>query len=184
MADRLRTRYVDSSRLKQVNLELGQLAGEHKACRMHGGVLSGLGAVMLALSLLGLIQIMPAGADDWAQNPNSPVYAIAAKNEHDLMVRAVLVAMGFATGVTLIYMARVKCGKQRSLWRREVELRTEMRQLRDELYIVDQLHSANEPHTKRDLEPTKPLGPDQVRGEYVGVYSPPHSQRSPQPETA
>ena len=33
MADESEPQYVDSSRLKQVNLELGGLASKHKACR-------------------------------------------------------------------------------------------------------------------------------------------------------
>ena len=62
MADESEPQYVDSSRLKQVNLELGGLASKHKACRLNSGVFSALGAVVLAISLLGLIHLFPAGA--------------------------------------------------------------------------------------------------------------------------
>ncbi len=184
MANKIETQFVDSSRLKQVNLELGRLASQHRACRLNSGIFSGVGAVILALSLLGLIHILPAGADDWTQNPDSPVYAIAAQEVSSLPIKTALVAMGFATGLAFVFTARRKCSQQRSLWQREGELRTEMRQLRDELYIVDQLHAANEPHPKRDLEHPKPLDPDEARGEYVGVYNPPQSHRSPKPENA
>ena len=183
MTDKLETRYVDSSRLKQVNLELGRLATKHKACRVNSGIFSAVGAIILAFSVLGLIHIMPAGADDWTQNPDSPVYAIAAREESTFPIKAILVAIGFATGLAFVYTARLKCSQQRSLWQREGELRTEMRQLRDELYIVDQLHAANEPHAKRGPEHPKPLDPDEARGEYVGVYNPPQSRHSAKPES-
>ena len=133
MADQAEPRYVDSSRLKQVNLELGHLAGKHKACRVNSGLFSGLGAVVLALSLLGLIHIFPAGADDWTQNPASPVYAIAVQQEDHFTLKAVLVGIGFFTGLAFVYTARRQCVKQRSLWQREGDLRKEMRELRDRL---------------------------------------------------
>ena len=183
MADQAEPRYVDSSRLKQVNLELGHLAGKHKACRVNSGLFSGLGAVVLALSLLGLIHIFPAGADDWTQNPASPVYAIAVQQEDHFTLKAVLVGIGFFTGLAFVYTARRQCVKQRSLWQREGDLRKEMRELRDRLYVVDQLHG-HETHTKLPPEHPKPLAPDEARGEYVGVYNPPTSHhRAPAPET-
>ncbi|MCP5430157.1 MAG: hypothetical protein H6962_08085 [Chromatiaceae bacterium] len=37
MADESEPQYVDSSRLKQVNLELGGLASKHKACQRTAG---------------------------------------------------------------------------------------------------------------------------------------------------
>lgn len=184
MSDESKTQYLDSSRLKQVNLELGRLAGEHKACRINSGLFSGLGAVVLAVSLLGLIHLLPAGASDWTQNPNSPVYAIAAQDESTFAVKAVLVAIGFFTGLAFLLKARLQCSRQRNLWQLEGDLRTEMRQLRDRLYIVDQVHAPHEPHPRRDIGPTAPLDPDAARGEYVGVYNPPASHREPSAERA
>jgi hypothetical protein len=182
MTDKQETQYVDSSRLKQVNLELGHLKSKHKACRLNSGIFSILGAVVLAISVLGLIHLLPAGAGDWTQNPDSPVYAIAAEQESLFMLKAVLVSIGFVTGLTLLFFARLQCSRQRSLWQREGALRAEMRELRDRLYVVDQVHSPHEPHANRHAGPTAPLAPDEARGEYVGVYNPPASHRDHKPE--
>ena len=175
---------ADSSRLKQVNLELGRLANRHKACRVNTALTSGLGAVVLAISLLGLVHLLPAGADDWTQNPNSPVYAIAVEHQATATLKGVLVVMGFATGLGLLFTARFQCAQQHRLWQREVGLREEMRLIRDRLYVADQLQSMLEPHPKRQPVQAAPLGPDEARGEYVGVYNPPASHRSPCPERA
>jgi hypothetical protein len=181
MADKSKPWSVDSSRLKHVNLELGKLASKHKACRLNSGIFSGLCAVVLAISLVGLIHLLPAGTADWTQNPNSPVYAIAAQDQSAFMLKAVLVTIGFITSLGFLYTARLQCSQQRSLWQREDDLRREMRQLRDKLYVVDQLHSAHEPHPTRQLGHTAPLDPDEARGEYVGVYNPVASHRDHSP---
>ena len=184
MADKSSPQYVDSSRLKQVNLELGGLASKHKACRLNSGVFSALGAVVLAISLLGLIHLFPAGASDWTQNPNSPVYEIAAQNEQAFVLKSMAVAVGFATGLAFLYTARSQCTKQRGLWQQEDELRREMRKLRDRLYAVDQINAVHEPDPKRQVGQTAPLEPDEARVEYVGVYNPPASHRDHDPEHA
>ena len=177
MAEEFQPRYVDSSRLKQVNLEIGQLAHKHRACRLNSGLFSILGAAVLTISVLGLIHVLPAGADDWAQNPDSPVYEIAAQHQSFSVVKAVFVGLGFVTGLTLLYHARTQCSRQRSLWRRESDLRKEMRELRDRLYIVDQVHTVAESTPKHHTAPAAPLDPDEARGEYVRVYNPPASHR-------
>jgi hypothetical protein len=182
MADEQGPQYKDSSRLKQVNLELGGLANKHKACRLNSGIFSILGAVVLAISVLGLIHLLPAASDDWTQNPDSPVYAIAAQEKNVFELKAIFVAIGFVTGLTLLYKARAQCSQQRGLWQREKSLRGEMRQLRDRLYVVDQLHSVHEPQPNRHVGQTTPLDPDDARGEYVGVYNPPVSHRDHSPE--
>ena len=184
MADESEPQYVDSSRLKQVNLELGGLASKHKACRLNSGVYSALGAVVLAISLLGLIHLFPAGASDWTQNPNSPVYEIAAQNERAFALKSMMVTVGFVAGLAFLYTARSQCKKQRGLWRREDKLRKEMRQLRDRLYVLGQMHPVHEPDPKRQVGQTTPLEPDEARGEYVGVYNPPASRRDHGPEHA
>jgi hypothetical protein len=172
MTNQLKSGYVDSSRLKQVNLELGELAHRHMACRVNSGLFSVLGAVVLAVSLVGLIHLLPAGDGDWTQNPDSPVYALAAHEESIFLPKAILVGMGFIGGFGLLYSARRQCSRQRSLWQREGDLRDEMRQLRDRLYVVDQLHVSHESHPKRPSGSTAPLGPEEAREEYVGVYNP------------
>ncbi|MCB1818261.1 MAG: hypothetical protein KDI77_10040 [Gammaproteobacteria bacterium] len=184
MADESEPQYVDSSRLKQVNLELGGLASKHKACRLNSGAFSALGAVVLSISLLGLIHLFPAGASDWTQNPNSPVYELAAQNEQAFVLKSMAVAVGFATGLAFLYTARSQCTKQRGLWQQEDDLRREMRHLRDRLYVVGQMHAVREPDPKRQVGQTAPLEPDEARGEYVGVYNPPASRRDHGPEHA
>ena len=181
MADKFKPTSVDGNRLKQLNLELGQLARKHKACRLNSRLFSGLGAVVLVISLLGLIHLLPSGVSDWAQNPNSPVYAIAIQDQSAHMLRAVVVAVGLVAGLALLYTARLRCSERRSLWKREGDLRKEMRRIRDELYVVDQLHSVHEAHPKRHPVPTAPLNPDEARGEYVGLYNPPASHRDHSP---
>ena len=177
MTGRIDPKHVDSRRLKRVNLELGQLAREHNACRLNSFSFSALGSVVLAISVVGLIHLVPVGVNDWARNPDSPVYAIAVEQDDASIVGAVLVVIGFVTGLGLIYRARRQCAKQHRLWKEEGDLRREMRQLRDKLYAVDQLHSVHEPHPERHLGRAAPLAPDEARGEYVGIYNPPASHR-------
>jgi hypothetical protein len=174
--------YAASSRLKQVNLELGRLAREHHACRVNSFGFSALGSVVLAISVVGLIHLGSLGVNDWTRNPESPVYAIAAEQEDASMFEAVLVAAGFVTGLGLLYRVRRQCSKQHRLWKEEGDLRREMRQLRDKLYVADQLHSIHQQHPKRHLGQAEPLDPDEARGEYVGIYNPPASHRDHGPE--
>ena len=184
MTDKQEPRYLDSGRLKQVNLELGHLASKHRACRLNSGLFSTMGAVILAVSVLGLFQLIPAGADDWAQNPDSPVYALAAREEQQFKVKAVMVTVGFATGLALLYFARRQCARQRGLWQREGDLRTEMRALRDRLYAVDLLladHGTHPKRPERHVGQLAPLEPGDARCEYVGVYNPPAGEREQAP---
>jgi hypothetical protein len=179
MTSQLKSGYVDSSRLKQVNLELGHLASRHKACRLNSGIFSVLGAVVLTVSMVGLIHLLPAGAGDWAQNPDSPVYSLAEQEKRGFMPKALMVGIGFITGLALLYSARRQCSQQRNLWKREGDLRDEMRLLRDRLYAVDQLHAVHEPHHRRQPGSTAPLDPEEARGEYVGVYNPSTGSHDP-----
>jgi hypothetical protein len=184
MKDKFDPWHADSSRLKQVNIELGHLASKHKTCRLNSAVFSGLGAVILAISLLGLVQLLPAGAGDWAQNQDSPVYALAAKQQSIFLLKGILVAIGFVAGLALLFSARVQCSRQVRLWQREGELRQEMRRIRDKLYIADQLGAVHEAHAKHPAAHKNPLDPAEARGEYVGVYNPPASRRDHRLESA
>ena len=177
MAEDFQPDYVDSTRLKQVNIELGHLAHKHRACRLNSGLFSVLGAAVLTISALGLIHVLPAGAGDWTQNPDSPVYEIASQHQSTSLVKGIFVGLGFITGLALLYRARAQCSRQRTLWQRESDLRKEMRELRDRLYIVDQVHTVAESTPKHLNAPATPLDPDEARGEYVGVYNPPASHR-------
>jgi hypothetical protein len=177
MTDIIDPQHADSGRLKQVNLELGRLAKEHHACRVNSFGFSAFGAVVLAISALGLIHMLPAGGSDWTRNPNSPVYSVAVKHQHTSMPEAVLVASGFVMGLVLLYRARTKCSRQRRLWKQEGDLRKEMRRLRDKLYVSDRPLAAQHPHPHRHAGHTAPLDPDAARGEYVGIYNPAGSHR-------
>ena len=97
------------------------------------------------------------------------------------MLEIALIACGFVTGLALIYRARRQYSKQHRLWREEGDLRSEMRRLRDRLYVVDKIHSVHEPHPSRHIGHAEPLDPDEARGEYVGIYNPPASQRDHEP---
>ena len=88
------------------------------------------------------------------------------------MLEILLVAAGFATGLGLLFRARLQCTKQRLLWRREGDLQHEMRQLRDRLYIVDQPRPGHELHSDHPVGHTEPLDAVEARGEYVGIYNP------------
>lgn len=176
MTDTIDSQAVDGSRLKQLNLELGKLAKEHRTCRVNSFAFTAIAAVVLVISFLGLVQLIPAGANDWAQNPDSPVYAIAVEQGHATVVKGVIVAFGFFAGIGLLYRVRTHCSRQRHLWNREVGLRNEMRQIRDRLYIADRPLPANDPRPHRPAGHTSPLEPDDARGEYVGLYNPPASQ--------
>jgi len=175
MAAIIDPQHADSARLKQLNLELGQLSHKHKACQLNSGLLGALGGVILALSALGLITLLLANDDDWARNPDSPVHAIATAQEQQSTWLAVLVAAGFLSGIGVFYKARTQCSKQRRLWKREGDLLSEMRRIRDKLYATNLPHT---PHSSTDHRPAEhpaPLQPDEARGEYVGVYNPPSS---------
>jgi len=174
MPDIIDPQHVDSARLKEINLELGKLAHRHQACRLNTSLFSALGAVILALSTLGLIHLLAANESDWAQNPDSPVYALAAQHEHGSLLEAILVTGGFFAGLGLLYKARSQCSRQRRLWQREGDLRVEMRRLRDRLYATDRVRSQGQ-HPHRAHDHTAPLDPDAARSAYIGIYTPPAS---------
>jgi uncharacterized membrane protein YciS (DUF1049 family) len=172
MAGIIDPQHAASSRLKQINLELGQLSHEHKSCQLNSGLLGAIGGVILAASSLGLITLLLSNDADWARNPDSPVYAMAVEELQESTWLAVLVAAGFVIGAGVFYKARSQCAKKQRLWKREGDLRNEMRRIRDRLYASDLPHhpagTAASRHTGRDT----PLQPEEARGEYVGIYNP------------
>jgi uncharacterized membrane protein YidH (DUF202 family) len=168
--------HLDGRRLKELNLELGDLAREHRACRVNSFTFSALAAVLLGVSVLLLVQLISAGANNWTQNPNSPVYAIALEQSDNAPVKAVVVFFAIVAALGLVYRARAQCSKQRRLWNRETDLLTEMRRIRDRLYVADQPRPATEIRQHRPPRQPTPLDPDEARGEYVGLYNPPASQ--------
>lgn len=182
MTDTIDAQHARSVRLKRVNLELGRLATEHRACRLQSFGFSAAAAVLLVVSVLGLVPLLVAGKGDWTRNPDSPVYAIAAAREEIPVLRYVLVVAGFAGGFGCLYWARRQCGRQQRLWQHEKALRDEMRGLRDQLYVSGA--SATPPrahavHPHRPAGHTAPLDAEEARGEYVGIYNPPPRRQDP-----
>jgi hypothetical protein len=179
MTDTIDAQQAPSSRLKLINLELGRLATEHRACRLHSFGFSAAGAVLLVVSILGLISLLVAGKGDWTRNPDSPVYAIAAEREEVSVLRRALIAGGFVAGFGCLFWARSQCARQRRLWRHEKSLRDEMRGLRDELYAAGGAQVVQVAQGHRPPGPTTPLDPDAARDAYVGIYNPPPRHRDP-----
>ena len=172
MAAIIDPQHAASTRLKQINLELGQLSHEHKACQVNSGLLGALGGVILAASALGLITLLLANDADWARNPDSPVYAMAVEELEASTWLGLLVAAGFVTGAGIFYKARSQCAKKQRLWKREGDLRSEMRRIRDRLYASDLPHHRAAGGAPRHAGHAKPLEPEEARGEYVGLYNP------------
>jgi len=172
MASIIDPQHAAGTRLKQINLELGQLSHEHKACQLNSGLLGALGGVILAASALGLITLLLSSDADWARNPDSPVYDMAVEELQDSRWLGLLVAAGFVTGAGIFYKARSQCAKKQRLWKREGDLRSEMRRIRDRLYASDLPHHPTGGAAPRHAAHATPLQPEDARGEYVGLYNP------------
>ena len=176
MASIIDPQHTASTRLKQINLELGQLSHEHKACQLNSGLLGALGGVILAASALGLITLLLSSDADWARNPDSPVYEMAMEEVQDSTWLGLLVAVGFVTGAGIFYKARSQCAKKQRLWKREGDLRGEMRHIRDRLYASDLPHHPTG-GAPRHAGHATPLQPEDARGDYVGLYHPKTHER-------
>lgn len=179
MPEPIDSHHVDGLRLKHLNLELGRLAREHRTCRVNSFAFSAAAAVLLVVSVLLVVQLIPAGGNNWTQNPNSPVYAMALEQSDNAPVKAVVVFFAVVAGLGLIFRARAQCSKQRRLWSRETDLLTEIRGIRDRLYLADQPRPAPDASRHRPPAQKGPLDPAEARGEYVGLYNPPASQACP-----
>jgi hypothetical protein len=173
MTDSIHPGRIDSNRLQEVNLELGRLARKHHACRMNSFTFSAVAAVTLAISVLGLIHILPTGESDWTRNPDSPVYAVAVKQKPASMLEAGLVAGGFLLSLWLVYRARTQCSRQRRLWQKEADLRTEMRGLRDELYVENRPGAGRNVLPHRQVGRSAPFDSDATKGTHGRNYRPP-----------
>jgi hypothetical protein len=176
MTDSIDPGRVDRDRLKEVNLELGRLARKHHACRMNSFAFSAVAAVTLAISVLGLIHILPTGESDWTRNPDSPVYAVAVKQKPPSMLEAGLVAGGFVLSLWFVYQVRTQCSRQRRLWQKEADLRTEMRTLRGELYVENHPGAGRNLLLRRQVGRTAPLDWDATEGTHGRNYRPPARQ--------
>jgi len=166
----------DSERLKQINLELGGLKHKHNTCRMNTRFYGALAAVLFTASSIGLINLMLADDTDWAQNPDSPVYQLATKQKENTWLPITLIVLGFVGGSSMLFKARNNCSSQRGLWDRETDLRNEMQELRDRLYVTDAVKNPTPQHVEHPPTHSKPLTPEEARDEYVGTYTPPEQK--------
>ena len=179
MGNEVLTNLSDYDRLKEINIELGNITHRRKACRGKTSLFGALGGVLLAASVIGIIHGLLNSNSDWTANRNSPVYEVAAQDKSRFEVSLPVSIAGILAGLALFVFAKTKCSEGVELHQRQWKLIGEMRVLRDKMY----------PHEikKRDWGPKKgvseevhthPLEPDAVRNEYVGVYSPPGSHKS------
>jgi hypothetical protein len=164
----------DSERLKQINLELGGLKHKHNTCRMNARFYGVLAAILLTTSTVGMIHLMLADDADWAQNPDSPVYQLATQREgKNTWLPISLIVLGYLGGAGMLFKARNNCTSQKGLWDHETDLRVEMQELRDKLYITEAVHSPHPHHVEHPPTHKAPLTPEEARKEYAGTYTPP-----------
>ena len=179
MVDQKPANLSDYDRLKEINNELGALSHRRKACRGRTSLFGALGGVLLAASVIGIIHGLLNRNSDWAMNPESPVYQVIAEERSLISVPVPVSIAGMVFGLGLLVVARSRCSEGADLHRREWKLIAEMRQLRDRMYP----HEVSKEHwgPKREREAPahdRPLLPEEARGEYVGLYSPPGSRKS------
>jgi hypothetical protein len=162
----------DSERLKQINLELGGLKHRHNTCRMNARFYGVLAAVLITASTVGLIHQSLADDADWAQNPDSPVYQLATKEKHNTWLPLTLIVLGYLGGLGMIFRARHNCSSQKGLWDRETNLRVEMQEIRDKMYVKDAVQHPHPHHGDHPPTHAEPLTPEEARKEYAGTYTP------------
>ena len=179
MGNEVLTDLSDYDRLKQINRELGNISHRRKACRGKTGLFGALGGILLAVSLIGVIHGLLNKNSDWTANVNSPVYRVAAEDRSTFRISVPVSIAGVVLGLGLFVVARSKCAEGVDLHRREWKLIAEMRELRDKMYPHEVKKEYWGPKKKRETPPhDHPLQPDEVRNEYVGIYSPPGSHKS------
>ncbi|PLY14611.1 MAG: hypothetical protein C0631_10160 [Sedimenticola sp.] len=170
-----KTTLSDYARLKVINSELSIIAHQKKECRSKTSIFGGIAGVLLAVSMIALFQNLLSKNNDWQINANSPVYEEASQDQASTVV-IVLSGIGIVVGVGLFFVARGKCTEANTLNDNEKSLVGEMRMLRDKMYVKEQQKSDHKFKPKND-QANQPLGPDDARNEYVGVYSPPGSHK-------
>ena len=162
-------------RLKEINAELSKIANQRRECRSKTTIFGAAAGVLLAVSMIVLFQNLLNSNNDWQSNPNSPVHEVATQSETSTIVTVVSLG-GIIAGLVLFVMARGKCNEANIQTAEERVLMDEMRALRDKMYVKGERAPDNRFRPKKD-EQTVPLTPDEARGEYVGVYSPPGSKK-------
>lgn len=178
MVNEVLTNLSDYDRLKQINAELGNISHRRKACRGKTSLFGAFGGVLLAASVIGIIHGLLNSNSDWTQNRHSPVFEVAVQDRSTFEVSLPVSITGIVIGLGLFVVARMKCSEGAELHRQEWKLISEMRNLRDKMYPHEVKKHDWGPKKKVDESHIHPLEPDQVRSEYVGLYSPPGSHKS------
>ncbi|MEW8075395.1 MAG: hypothetical protein AB2815_06385 [Candidatus Sedimenticola endophacoides] len=173
--------FSEYDRLKELNDELSDIGHQRGACRRRMAVFGAVGSILMAISGIGFLHNVVHAQDDWARNPNSPVHHVVSQDRAAFKLPIPAAFTGFLIGFGLFFKARGNLSLRERLCNREWELNSEMRALRDQMYPHDiPHHERRHPHRP---EHTRPLTPEEARGEYVGVYSPRAKQPSPEPGT-
>jgi len=167
----------DYDRLKAINLGLSEITHKRKACRRKTNLFGAMGGILLAASIIGFFHNIVNMDDDWANNPNSPVYKIVTHDKSGFKLPIPVSLFGLLAGFTLFYKAKRSCAERDQLCDQEWALNHQMRGLRDQMYPHD-IANRERRHSIASPEHTQPLNADAVRGEYVGVYSPPGSRQA------
>jgi len=167
-------------RLKEINSELSEIAHHRKECRGKTNIFAVLGSIVLAASVLGLIQTVISEDDDWSANPNSPVHSIVSEDKSSTEIIVPISVTGILIGLGLFARVRSKTCQCNDLDQKSQGLVEEMRTLRDQMYPREaEKRDMRYAPPKHAPEHPLPMDPDEVRGEYAGVYSPPGSHRTP-----
>lgn len=178
MAAAERTGLSDYDRLKQINTELGGIASQRKACRMKISIFGALGGMLLSASVISVFHNLLNSSNDWAKNPDSPVHLVVSQDISSFKIPVPVGAGGIILGLGLFLFAKTRCSLENRLSNQEWELVAEMRRLRDKMYPHDIEKHDHRRFAPPDPDHTVPLNPDTVRGEYVGLYSPPGSHKT------
>jgi hypothetical protein len=170
------TNLSDYDRLKEINTELSDISHKRKACRLKTSLFGAFGGIILAASSIALFHNLLNSNNDWARNTNSPIHQEVTNDLSGFMIPIPLSIAGYLLGFGLFYLAKTNCAMREQLCDQEWSLMSEMRKLRDKMYPHD-IDKRNRKYAPPKPEYDHPLNPDEARGEYVGVYSPPGSHK-------
>lgn len=173
-----RTGLADYDRLKEINSKLSTLSHKRKSCQVKTSLFGAFGGILLAASSIALFHNFVNSEDDWASNRDSPVHQEVLKDKSSFKVPIPAAFVGYFLGFGLFLMARNSCSQRDSLSDQEWALKGEMRSLRDAMYPHDIDKNDHRFAPPKEKGSDHPLNPDEVRGEYIGIYSPPGSHKA------
>lgn len=176
MVSKVDNKLSDYDRLKTINLELSAITHKRSACRRKTSLYGALGGILLAASSIGFFHNIVNMDDEWTNNPNSPVYQEVSSDQTSFKLPIPVAFFGLFIGFGLFYKAKTNCAERELLCNREWTLNNQMRGLRDQMYPHNMAHLEKR-HGSHKPEHKQPLNPEEARGEYVGVYSPPGTKQ-------